>query len=356
MDFRELTYITAVADERSVTEAAKKLYISQPSLSYIISKVEEDLGVKLFDRKTSPISLTYAGEKYVQTAREILRMRDGMRREMNDIGQGGKGRINIGIPTERAGYMLPKVIPVFRRDHPGVEIRLQESRSEEIIRNLMMDKIGFAVLPGEKDDLPPGVIAEYIYSEKIFLIAGPGLIPPDMILEEGRGASDQGGSDSGTQDFGRGGSDGIAQGSGNDGPGDSASRSKNAWDALPLVDLKKMRKTTPFIMQKEGQFIRKKTDAIFRRLGFFPREVIEVSSTLTAAQLAEIGMGITFVSSRSIDALGGAEKFHCYRYQEKQDSWPVSAIYKKDTYLDNAERAFIDAMKEVFRDESEPEV
>lgn len=338
MDFRELTYITAVADERSVTEAAKKLYISQPSLSYIISKVEEDLGVKLFDRKTNPISLTYAGEKYVQTAREILRMRDGMRREMNDIGQGERGRINIGIPNERAGYMLPKVIPVFRKDHPGVEIRLQESRSEEIIRNLMMDKIGFAILPGEKDDLPPGVETDYIYSEKIYMVAGPGLIPPEMILEEGvpTPCNDRSAS--------------ITHESGNGNSAGDASRSKDRWDSLPLVDLRRMRRMTPFIMQKSGQFIRKKTDAIFRRLGFFPREVIEVSSTLTAVQLAEAGMGITIVSSRAVDALGGAEKFHCYRYQDIQDSWPISAIYKKDTYLDNAERAFIEAMKEVFRD------
>ena len=330
MDFRELTYITAVADERSVTEAAKKLYISQPSLSYIISKVEEDLGVKLFDRKTNPISLTYAGEKYVQNAREILRMRDGIRREMNDIGKGEKGRINIGIPTERAGYMLPKVIPVFRRNHPGVEIRLQESRSEEIIRNLKMDKIGLAVLPGSEDDLPPGFVADYIYSEKIYLVAGPGLIRPELILEEGRQIQS------------------LFPGDGHG--GQDTKGNKNSWDLLPLVDLRKARRTTPFIMQKEGQFIRKKTDAIFRSLGFFPREVIEVSSTMTAAQLAEAGMGITLVSSRSIEALGGEEKFHCYRYQEKQDSWPVSVVYKKDTYLDNAERAFIDAIKEVFRD------
>ena len=72
MDFRDLTYILAVADNKSVTEAANKLYISQPSLSYIISKVEEELDVKLFYRKTNPITLTYAGQLYVDTARDIL--------------------------------------------------------------------------------------------------------------------------------------------------------------------------------------------------------------------------------------------------------------------------------------------
>ena len=102
MDFRELTYITTIADCGSVTEAAKRLYISQPSLSYILAKVEEDLGVKLFDRKTSPLTLTYAGERYVATARTILSLSGNLRRELKDIGGGGRGEIRIGIPTERA--------------------------------------------------------------------------------------------------------------------------------------------------------------------------------------------------------------------------------------------------------------
>ena len=72
MDFREMLYITTVADCRSITAAARKLYISQPSLSHIVSKVEQDVGVKLFDRGTSPLTITYAGEKYVETARKIL--------------------------------------------------------------------------------------------------------------------------------------------------------------------------------------------------------------------------------------------------------------------------------------------
>ena len=147
MDFRELTYITAVADERSVTEAAKRLYISQPSLSYILTKTEQELGVKLFDRKKTPLTLTYAGEVYVEHAKEILRIRDNMKRELSDIGHGKKGRINLGIPNERAGYMLAKVMPLFKEQYPNIEIHLVESRSAELVRNLLNDKIGFCVIP-----------------------------------------------------------------------------------------------------------------------------------------------------------------------------------------------------------------
>ena len=69
MDFRDLQYVMAVADCGSITEAAKKLYISQPSLSYIISKIEQDIGVQLFYRKNYPLTLTYAGESLKQISR-----------------------------------------------------------------------------------------------------------------------------------------------------------------------------------------------------------------------------------------------------------------------------------------------
>ena len=98
MDFREMTYITTIADCGSITAAARKLYISQPSLSYIVSKVEQETGAKLFERKNYPLTLTYAGEKYVETARKILSLNDNMRRELMDITGGEKGMISSRPP------------------------------------------------------------------------------------------------------------------------------------------------------------------------------------------------------------------------------------------------------------------
>ena len=72
MDFRQLQYLTAVAEYRNVTKAAESLYISQSALSHYIRKAEEELGVQLFDRSTTPISLTYAGTCYIRSAQRIL--------------------------------------------------------------------------------------------------------------------------------------------------------------------------------------------------------------------------------------------------------------------------------------------
>ncbi len=306
MDFRELTYITAVADNRSVTEAAKQLYISQPSLSYIISKVEEDMGVKLFDRKTNPISLTYAGEQYVKTARQILVMKDNLRRELSDIGHGQKGRINIGIPTERAGYMLPKVIGVFKKNYPNIEIYLQESKSEEIINNLMNDKIAFCVLPGGDDFLPAGTKTEYIYTERLFLVAAKGVITDDMVLNI------------------------------------------DSVDGIPAVDFTKL-SSFPFIIMKRGQYIRHKVDSIFKRYNFIPKECMEVSSCISATQLAGAGLGVTIVPERAIEPFKNPN-FDVFNYCTVNDSWDVNVVYKDGVYLDEAERALIKTMQDVFAD------
>ncbi len=300
MDFRELTYITAIADCGSVTEAAKKLYISQPSLSYILGRVEEDLGVRLFDRKTSPLTLTYAGERYVETARQILLLSGNLRRELKDIGGGAKGEIRIGIPTERAGYMLPRVLDRFRDRYPGVQIRLVESRSAEILKELDKDRISFAVLPGAEDEFPIGLENELIYRERIRLVVPEGMETP--------------------------------------------------------ADLKAL-KDQPFLIMKSGQYIRKKTEQILRRAGFFPKNVMEISSCLTAVELVRAEMGVTIVPERALEELQfqegkksktrGVQVLSCGAAEEDQ-SWDVRAVYKKETYLGEPERFLIDVMKETF--------
>ena len=116
---------------------------------------------------------------------------------------------------------------------------------------------------------------------------------------------------------------------------------------MQAADLSKL-KDRPFIIVKEGTFIRKRMDAIFREAGFFPREVMEVANCISAVQLARAGLGYTITPERAVIALGGFDKFHCFLYGDRQDSWDVSAVYREDVYLDQAERALIGTMQQVF--------
>ena len=299
MDFRELVYITVVADCKSVTAAAKKMYISQPSLSQIISKVENDLGIKLFDRTAYPITLTYAGEKYVDTARKILMMKDNLRRELTDIGNGVRGKITVGIPVERAGYMLPETLKEFRRVYPGVEIRTQEAMASVLLESLQKGETNLVVIPKNEDGLGPELQEELIYREELLFVAGPGVVTPDMLTEDG------------------------------------------AYIRVEKVtDL-------PFIILKKGHAIRRAVDRLFRNCGATPNIIMETTSNINAVQLANSGYGATIVPERAVEIFGGREKFNCYPLGEAY-AWDVNVIYLKESYLDGAERYFIEVMKKLF--------
>ena len=309
MDFREMLYITTVADCRSITAAARKLYISQPSLSHIVSKVEQDVGVKLFDRRTSPLTITYAGEKYVETARKILLMSDNLRKELIDAGLGEKGRIVFGMPTERAGYMLPAIIPDFKKQYPGIELQVREAKSDELLQAILRDDISFYVIPRGQGDLPVGLKAELIYRERLVLVAAPDTIGEDMLMEP----------------------------------------EQPEMNVLKLscVNLSKM-KHIPFIMLKKGHAIRRKTDLVLRQYGIDPTIMIELSSCISAVQLAAAGLGAAIVPQRAVEVLGGMEHFCCCDFSVTPEYWNVNAVYKEDMYLGRAERYLIDLMKQKF--------
>ena len=114
MEFNKLEYIIKVAEIGNITKAADELYMTQPALSHFLTKVEKEEGVRIFDRTSSPITLTYEGEKYVETARKILELNEQLKEERSQVTGLRKGRIRIGIPPLRAAYMLPRFLPDYR--------------------------------------------------------------------------------------------------------------------------------------------------------------------------------------------------------------------------------------------------
>lgn len=142
MNSRHAHYILTVLEEGSISNAAKKLYISQPSLSQMIQAIEQNLNIKIFNRHTSPISLTFAGTKYVEAARKILTINRNLTTALNEINDETHGVIRVGISIHRSMYLLPKILPLFTEKYPDVELQLIEdssSRIEELARNEEID-------------------------------------------------------------------------------------------------------------------------------------------------------------------------------------------------------------------------
>ena len=168
MDFRELSYIATIAKHQNITRAAEALHISQPGLSKFLSTLEEETGIKLFDRAERKYVPTYAGERYLDYARQILDMKSNLDAELDDIIKRDVGVLNIGLPNMRCAYMLPKTLPAFNKEYPNVKVNIFEGTSAAIDVKLVEGEIDLAFY--SKPHKPnPHLIYETLTPEELLI-------------------------------------------------------------------------------------------------------------------------------------------------------------------------------------------
>lgn len=144
MDFRELNYVLAIAKQQSITKAAEALYIGQPTLSKFLITLEDNLGLKLFQKIGHKYMLTYAGERYVEKAAQILQMKSDLDAELSDIIKRDVGVLNVAFANMRCTYMLPCTLPTFKKLHPNVKVNIFEGTSDENDRRLLDGQVDVA--------------------------------------------------------------------------------------------------------------------------------------------------------------------------------------------------------------------
>lgn len=169
MNLKQALYITTIAREGSVTAAAKKLYISQPSLSQMLRQVEGELEVELFDRSAQPLRPTYAGERYLHAAAILLNTNETLDNELREIRQENSGRLRLGISMQRSARLLPQVLPQFVKEFPLVRLELREAGSA-MLEQMVLDRevdLAFASTQGGL----PGLSYYLIQRETIGILA-----------------------------------------------------------------------------------------------------------------------------------------------------------------------------------------
>lgn len=168
MDIRQLKYFESIARNKNFTKAAEELFISQPSLSNMIKKMEKDFGFTLIERTTREVLLTEMGEVLFDHAKKILDMHSITLKEMDEIKNIGKGEIHVGI-IESSRFWLPSIMHSFSNEYPNVKINLRNIiRSKEIIEALKSYDIHFAITVNEIQD--PAVACYPIFNEEFVLL------------------------------------------------------------------------------------------------------------------------------------------------------------------------------------------
>ena len=170
MNLRDLKYLVALADLRHFGKAADACFVSQPTLSTQIRKLEDELGVVLVERAPRKVMLTAAGLDVVQRARRIVADVEQMREAARRSRDPESGTLRLGVFPTLGPYLLPHVVPTLRARFPQLELLLVEEKSDELLQRLREGKLDAALLalPLHDDQLH----AEFLFEEP-FVLAAP---------------------------------------------------------------------------------------------------------------------------------------------------------------------------------------
>lgn len=307
MNFQNLEYFLTVASEGNITRAAEQLHVSQQALSNQISRLEQELGCRLFERKQK-LELTYAGEQFKTSAEKILDIQRQTATELDDISNNRRGELRIGISHTRGQAILPLILPKFSRLYPDVDLHVNEGSTHILEEHLQKGRID--VLIG----FAPFMVdcAEYkrLMTEHLFLI-----IPRNLLSEH----------------F-----------------GSSVKEVLEKYRAKPDI---RLFKDLPFVLLRVGDRIRTIVDREFYINGITPKIRIETQNIQTAFALASEGMGITVCpqlyleSPFVISGYADSETRHDieilnFSSEEMIDS--IAIAYNRERYLSKIASDFID--------------
>lgn len=197
MNLQQLDYIIAVDAHRHFAKAAEKTFVTQPTLSMMIQKLEEELGVRIFDRSKQPVVPTREGEEIIARARQIMadvsRMREFAKQLKHEI----SGEMKLAVIPTLAPYLLPLFLKSFAEEHPLLKISIRELVTDEIINSLKNGDIDIGLLATPLND--PRLEEHPVFYEEFFAYVAASeklskkkyLLPKDIdlsklwLLEEG---------------------------------------------------------------------------------------------------------------------------------------------------------------------------
>lgn len=300
MDFKELAYVLAIAKYQNITRAADSLYVTQPTLTRFLQNLEKELGQKLFRKLGHRFVLTYAGERYVKKATEILNLKKELDQEMGDIIKNNQGSLKIAFPVMRGTYMLPCTLPIFNSLYPNVRLNILEADSSSLENMLLSGEadLAFFNLPVKSPDIDYEIISH----EELLL-----LVPSRNPLA-GCGAKKEGLN-------------------------------------YPWMDLRLLEKE-PFIMQIPGQRTRHVVDRLFKEYHIEPNIKLQTSNITAEAALVSRGYGCCFVTESHLRHIQPLDHVSFFSVGSPCTLMDFVAAFRRGSYLPFHAREYITIVKD----------
>ena len=303
MNLHEEEWILTIAEMKSITRAAEKLFVSPSALTQMINKTEQELGTPIFLRSRKGCALTEAGMVYVEGIRSMLQLRRKTYAMINDIAKIKKSEISIGFPPEHGGHMFASIYPKLQQTFPNLHIRIRETsvrNQQEMIVNGDLD-IGFLTLiDSQKTD------DEYIpITTEELLIALPANAAPSQFSVSEPGSR------------------------------------------FPVLDVSHLN-SFPFAQMYSGSTFRAWTDELMENIGFNPHVIIETTRHSTLLRMVSTGLCGCL-----------ATDYHCHRAFSNPNisffclpshpSWQVVASYRRGGYLSKPMKLIISLAQDYWR-------
>lgn len=287
MELRQLEYFQAVSRLGSITKAADRLHVAQPSVTVAIQKLERELGVTLFDRSQKNLVLTLEGQAFRQRVDDILSRLDDTVLEMNDFRLLQRGSLKIGVPSMIGAFLFPYIFAGFHKIHPQVELNVAEEGTMAIREHLEQGQLDVGVI----------ITSNLSYPLEVTPLATTSLV---VCLP----------------------------------PGHSLTRRA----VVPFGDLR----DEAFILLKEDTYSRQLILEECAHSGFSPRVAFSSSQIETILGLVEEGVGVSFLLAPI------AAKHATVVSRPLADPLTIQAglAWNAERYLSKAARAFIAFVKE----------
>lgn len=167
MNLRDLKYLVTLAEIKHFGQAAEKCFVSQPTLSMQIKKLEEELGVKLIERNRKAILLTHAGELIAEKAQLILQQTQAIKNIAQAANDPFSANLHLALIPTIGPYLLPHILPLIKKELPHVKLFLHEEKTHDALILLQQGKIDAAILALPIDD--PHLQAIELYKEKFYV-------------------------------------------------------------------------------------------------------------------------------------------------------------------------------------------
>lgn len=171
MTLQQLEYVLALEKTRHFVRAAELCGVTQPTLSAMIQKLEDELDCKIFDRSRQPIESTEIGKQIIRQAQVIIyqanQLKESVKAEKNTL----SGTLNLAIIPTIAPYLLPQFIASFKKSYPDISLKVSEMHTETIIEKLRIAEIDMAILSTPLED--PKILEVPLYYEKFIAYISP---------------------------------------------------------------------------------------------------------------------------------------------------------------------------------------